>query len=442
MNDTIRSHSPRAFHIMVKPSGAVCNLDCKYCYFLSKERLYPGSAFRMPDDVLEDFTRQYIAAQRVPVVTFGWQGGEPTLMGVDFFRKAVEYQEQYRRSGMRMVNTLQTNGTLLDDEWCAFFREHNFLIGVSIDGPPTLHDAYRVDKGGHPTLDRVLAGVNLLKKHGVEFNTLTTVHAANVDHPLAVYRFLRDQVESRFMQFIPIIERDNDTGYQEGEQLTDRSVTGEQYGRFLIDIFDEWVYRDVAHVSVQLFEVALAAWLGRRPGLCVFEKTCGAAMVLEHNGDLYTCDHFVEPRCFLGNIAETPLADLAGSEQQQQFGHAKRDTLPRMCRECEVRFVCNGGCPKNRVLHTPEGEPGLNALCAGYKAFFTHIDRPMQLMANMLRAEQSPADIMLFLAQEQVELERQFKMVGRNDPCPCGSGLKFKHCHGRRQNYKPPRKSR
>ena len=426
-----RPAAPRAFHIMTKPRGAICNLDCAYCYFLSKEMLYPGSRLRMADELLEEYTRQYIEAQRVPEVTFAWQGGEPTLMGLDFFRRALELQQKYRRPGMRVHNSLQTNGTLLDDAWCDFFKQHDFLIGLSLDGPRELHDVYRVDKGGHPTFDRVMAALALLKRHHVEFNILTTLHAANAAHPLEVYRFLRDEAGTRFMQFIPIVERDNETGFQEGERLTPRSVAPEQYGEFLIAIFDEWVRRDVGRVFVQIFDVALAAWLGERPGLCVFEETCGAALAMEHNGDVYSCDHFVEPRHKLGNLQDIPLIEMVGSDRQRQFGLAKRDTLPRYCRECEVRFVCNGGCPKDRVLHTPDGEPGLNYLCAGFKAFFTHIDRPMQLMAAELRANRPPANIMRILAQEEAEMRRRFSRAGRNDPCPCGSGLKYKRCHGR-----------
>ncbi|MBI3941763.1 MAG: anaerobic sulfatase maturase [Chloroflexi bacterium] len=422
---------PAAFHIMLKPRGAICNLDCEYCYFLSKEMLYPGSRFRMANDLLETYTRQYIAAQRVPEVTFAWQGGEPTLMGLDFFRLAVEYQQKYRPPGTQIHNALQTNGTTLDDGWCQFFKEHDFLVGISIDGPRHMHDAYRVDKGGHPTFDRVMAGLNLLKKHGVEFNILTTVHAANAGHPLEVYHFLRDEVGTRFMQFIPIVERDNDTGFQEGEQITNRSVTARQYGDFHIAIFDAWVRRDVGRVFVQLFDVALGAWLGQPASLCVFAETCGDALAMEHNGDLYSCDHFVEPRHRLGNIQEIPLVEMVASPQQRSFGLAKRDTLPRYCRECEVRFVCNGGCPKDRIIHTPSGEPGLNYLCAGYKAFFTHIDRPMRLMAAELRSGRPPANIVRILAEEEAHLQKRFANAGRNDPCPCGSGRKFKQCHGR-----------
>ena len=277
----------------------------------------------------------------------------------------------------------------------------NFLVGISLDGPRALHDAYRVDKGGSPTFDRVMAGVALAKQHQVEFNILTTVNAANGDHGLEVYRFLRDEVGTSFVQFIPIVERDNATGYQEGKRVTERSVTGQQYGRFLISVFDEWVRHDVGRVFVQLFDICLGVWLGEPSSLCVFAETCGGALALEHNGDLFSCDHFVEPRHRLGNVAETPLADLVNSPQQRQFGLNKRDTLPRYCRECAVRFICNGGCPKDRILTTPDGEPGLNYLCEGFKAFFTHIDRPMKIMASLIVQRRPPANIMAMLAAAQ-----------------------------------------
>ena len=399
--------APRAFHVLLKPRGAICNLDCKYCFFLSKEHLFPGSHFRMSDALLEDYTRQHIAAHDVPEVTFAWQGGEPTLMGLEFFRRAVQLQEKYRKPGTRIVNTIQTNGTTLNEEWCRFFHEQRFLVGISLDGPRALHDAYRVDKGGSPTFDRVMAGVALARQHQVEFNILTTVNAANGDHGLEVYRFLRDEVGTSFIQFIPIVERDNATGFQEGECVTERSVTGRQYGGFLIAVFDEWVRRDVGRIFVQLFDISLGVWLGEPSSLCVFAETCGGALALEHNGDLFSCDHFVEPRYRLGNVAETPLAELVSSPRQRQFGLNKRDTLPRYCRECEVRFICNGGCPKDRILTTPDGEPGLNYLCEGFKAFFTHIDRPMKTMANLIMRRRPPAEIMAMFKAAPTRPEAQ-----------------------------------
>ena len=423
--------APPAFHIMMKPRGAICNLDCKYCYFLAKEMMYPGSRFRMADDLLEEYTKQYIEAQQVPAVTFAWQGGEPTLMGLDFFKRAVALQQKYRKPGMQIFNAFQTNGVLLDDEWCRFFREHDFLIGLSMDGTARLHDYFRVDKGGKPTHHKVMDALALLKKHRVEFNILTTVHAGNVEHPLEVYRFLRDEVGTHYMQFIPIVERDNETGFQEGEDVTNRSLTGAQYGEFLCAIFDEWVRRDVGKVFVQIFDVALAAWSGGRPGLCIFEETCGSALAMEHNGDLFSCDHFVEPKYRLGNIQEISLLEMVGSDFQRQFGQHKRDSLPQYCRDCDVRFICNGGCPKDRILTTPDGEPGLNYLCDGFKRFFTHVDRPMRLMAAELHAQRPPANVMRLLAEEERQQQARFATTQRNDPCPCGSGRKFKQCHGR-----------
>ncbi|MBN1460240.1 MAG: anaerobic sulfatase maturase, partial [Armatimonadetes bacterium] len=323
---------PPAFHIMAKPTGARCNLACDYCFFLAKEQLYPDSQFRMSDEVLQAYIRQLLDAHQVPQVTVAWQGGEPTLMGLDFFRRAQEYIEQYRRPNTTIESTIQTNGVLLDDEWCEFLRESNFLVGISIDGPREMHDAYRHDKAGRSVFDRVMHGLRLLQSHKVEFNVLATVHAANGDHGLEVYRFFRDEVGAQYLQFIPIVERDNETGFQEGTTLTDRSVTAEQYGRFLISIFDEWVRRDVGQTFVQTFDGVLASYVRGRSTLCVFSPTCGEGAALEHTGDLYSCDHFVEPKHLLGNILETPLGELMGSEKQRKFGRDKQDTLPRYCR--------------------------------------------------------------------------------------------------------------
>lgn len=419
-----RPEAPPAFHVMTKPRGAICNLDCAYCYYLAKERLYPGSRFRMAEELLESYISQYIAAQRVPEVTFAWQGGEPTLMGLPFFERVVELQRRHAR-GKRIVNTLQTNATLLDEAWCRFFKAHGFLVGVSLDGPRELHDAYRVDKGGHPTFDQVMAGLALLRRHGVEHNILACVHAANAERPLEVYRFLRDEVGTRFIQFIPIVEPEGG-----GPGVSACSIGAEQYGAFLCAVFNEWVRRDVGRVFVQIFDVALGIWAGQPAGLCIFAETCGDALALEHTGDLYSCDHFVEPAYRLGNIRETPLIELVASERQRQFGRDKAATLTSMCRACDVRFACNGGCPKERFIATPEGEPGLSYLCAGYQRFFRHIDGPMRMMADLLRRRQPPAQIMALLAEEEAAWRRRLQGAGRNDLCPCGSGRKFKHCHG------------
>jgi uncharacterized protein len=427
-------NAPSSFHVLSKPSGATCNLDCTYCFFLSKEKLYPDSRFRMSDETLETYIRQLIESQRTSEVTIAWQGGEPTLMGLDFFKRAMDVVHTYARPGTTIQHTMQTNGILLNDAWCEFFREHHFLIGLSLDGPQAMHDTYRVDKGGAPTFHKVMRAARLLQAHGVEFNILTTVNAANADHPLEVYHFLRDEVGTNFIQFIPIVERINakgEIGFQEGNQVSERSVRPAQWGTFLIAIFDEWVRHDVGTIFVQMFDAALASWVGAPPGLCIFAETCGNALALEHNGDLYSCDHFVEPKYLLGNIKQKHMIELVSSDQQRRFGLHKRDSLPRFCRECEVRFACHGECPKNRFFETPDGEPGLNYLCAGYKAFFTHIGRPMRIMSELLRRDHAPAEVMHALAAEDARLQKAYAKAGRNEPCPCGSGRKFKQCHGR-----------
>jgi uncharacterized protein len=394
--------APAAFNVMTKPRGSICNLECKYCYYLSKEKLYPNGSFLMSDELLEIYTRQYIEAQNYPEVNFAWQGGEPTLMGLDFFRKAVALQQKYRRPGMRIQNSLQTNAVGLDDAWAQFFRQHDFLIGVSLDGPEELHDAYRVDKGGHPTQRRVLQGIRTLQRNRVDFNILCCVHAANGEHPLQVYRYLRDEVGAQFIQFIPIVERLNGGGKPASGQVTRRSIQGRVYGQFLSAVFDEWVRRDVGCVFVQLFDVCLGVWLGRPANLCVFDETCGLGLALEHNGDVYACDHYVEPRYRLGNIRETDLSALVACKEQVKFGLAKRERLPRECRKCDVRFICNGGCPKNRLQRTPQGEPAPNYLCEGYQTFFRHINEPMKLMAMLIRLERAPAEVMDILSRRAV----------------------------------------
>jgi uncharacterized protein len=381
------------FHVMLKPRGPICNLACRYCYYRAKAGLFPDSDFRMSEELLELFTRQYIEAQRdSPELTFGWQGGEPLLMGVDFYARAVALQQRYRPAGMRILNTLQTNGTLLDERWCRFFRAHHFLLGVSLDGPRELHDLYRRDAGDAASFDAVMRGLKRLQRHGVEFNVLTCVHAGNADHPLSVYRFLRDAAGARFIQFIPVVLPD------ETARPAPLSVTGRQYGHFLKAVFDEWVRRDVGSVFVQSFDAALAAWMGLPPGVCTAAETCGAALAMEHNGDVFACDHFVALPYRLGNLRETSLNDLARSPRQTAFGKAKTTGLPSCCRACQVRFACNGGCPKDRLLRSPEGEEGLNYLCEGYRVFLTHIDRPMGIMADELRAGRPAANVMRALA--------------------------------------------
>jgi uncharacterized protein len=442
--------APEYFHLLAKPTGAICNLDCKYCFFLSKEELYPGSRFRMTHETLENYIRQMIESHSTPELSIAWQGGEPTLMGLEFFQLAMEIVQKYAPQGSRIEHTMQTNGTRLDDAWCEFYKSHNFLIGLSLDGPKHLHDVYRVDKAGRGTFDQVMKAARLLQQHQVEFNILCTVHSANAEHPLDVYHFFKDEVKTQFIQFIPIVERvtpqtvdlanrgwgekasDGRPLYkQEGNQVTERSVTSIQWGKFLSAIFDEWVRRDVGKVYVQMFDAALASWLGGPPGLCIFAETCGNALALEHNGDLYSCDHFVEPGFFLGNINQEHLLNLVSSEKQRKFGMDKKDTLPTYCRRCEVRFACQGECPRNRFILTPDGEPGLNYLCAGYKYFFKHIDQPMRIMAELLKQGRAPAGVMNWLAMEDLKKMRALMENAKPDqPCPCGSGLIFRKCHG------------
>jgi len=430
--------APPYFHVLAKPTGAICNLDCEYCFFLSKEALYPGSPFRMKDDVLEAYIQQIIEshASTAPQVTLAWQGGEPTLMGLEFFQRCMELVEKHNRKGIGIEHTIQTNGTKLNDGWCEFFKENNFLVGLSIDGNREMHDAYRLDKSGEGTFDRVMSAARLLQKHQVDFNILCTVHAANAGRPLELYRFFRDELGADFIQFIPIVERatpetlpianrgwgdrsltiELSSGAEgekavakssgrplyklEGSLVTDRSVKPEQWGRFMSAIFDEWVRKDVGKVFVQMFDSALGSWVGQGASLCIHRETCGDALALEHNGDLYSCDHFVEPDYLLGNIKENHMLELVASDRQRKFGTDKRDRLPKYCLECEVRFACHGGCPRNRFINTPDGELGLNYLCAGYRHFFNHIDRPMRIMAMLLRQNRYADEVMGILDAE------------------------------------------
>lgn len=410
LESTVARRKPPAFHVMTKPIGPLCNLDCKYCFYLEKEKLFPSNEnFKMTDEVLETYIRQYIENQSVPEISFAWQGGEPTLLGVNFFRKVVAFQQKYA-NGKKIVNALQTNGTLLDDEWCVFLREHQFLVGLSIDGPAKLHDAYRVDKKGGASYQRVIRGLHLLKKHQVEFNTLTVVNKVNSQKPLEVYRFLRG-IGSGFIQFIPLVERLADAEAtklgldlavpprvdEEGQvrlPVTDWSVEPKQYGEFLCTIFDEWVKNDVGRTYVQLFDVTLGNTMGQGGGLCIFSETCGSAMAMEHNGDVYSCDHYVYPRYKLGNILNNSLGEMVGSEAQHTFGEEKSTTLPKYCRECDVRHLCHGECPKHRFIRTPDGENGLNYFCRSYKRFFTHSAPAMNKMKWHLQNGRGAWEIM------------------------------------------------
>jgi len=400
----LKNQARSGFHLMTKPTGSLCNLDCSYCFYLEKSELYSDTSnFRMKPEVLETYIKSYIEAQPGDEVNFAWQGGEPTLLGVDFYRNAVLLQKKYA-AGKKIQNAFQTNGILINDTWADFFLENNFLVGISIDGPERLHDAYRVDRGGKPTFHRVMAAIELLKKKSVEFNTLTTVHRKNALFPIEVYRFLKD-IGSGYIQFIPIVERKHQGASQlasppdptkrdDLNEVTEWSVESDQYGIFLSAIYDEWIKRDVGRVFVQQFDSALANWLGYPAGICVFSENCGRALAIEHNGDVFSCDHYVYPRYKLGNLMNTSLVSMVDSQAQENFGNAKSATLPQYCRSCEVRFACHGECPKHRFLQTPTGEPGLNYLCKGYKRFFRHIDSGMRTMGALFSAQQAPASIM------------------------------------------------
>ena len=430
---------------MAKPNGPRCNLDCTYCYYLEKERFYPDTKkFRMPDDVLETYVRDYIAAHaktEAPEIWFSWQGGEPTILGVDFFRRVVELEKKYAPPGRTVRNAFQTNGTLLDDEWAEFFKANDFLVGLSIDGPREIHDRYRIDRAERPTFDKVMAAVDLLKRHEVEFNALTVIQRQNARKPREVYRFLKE-TGFEFIQFIPIVERTEDgetlvgAPQQDEEGLKARvtpwSVLPKDYGNFLVGVFDEWIKEDVGKIFVQYFDVQLGLWMGGPAGLCWFAETCGLGLAMEHNGDLYACDHYVYPEYLLGNIMETSIEDLVTSPVQTRFGEDKRDSLPRQCRECEYKFACNGGCPKHRFFETRDGEPGLNYFCESYMRFFNHAAPYLRTMADLVHRGRPAADIMELAkqAKQRKPASSANKKIGRNDPCPCGSGKKYKACCG------------
>ena len=392
---------------MAKPIGPLCNLDCTYCFYLEKEKLFGvHERFAMPDPVLEAFIRQTIENEQGEEVRFAWQGGEPTLLGVGYFQKVVALQAKYAQ-GKTVRNAIQTNGTLLDAAWGEFLREQSFLVGISLDGPRELHDRYRVDKKQQPTFDRVMAGLEVLKAHRVEFNTLTVVNRENAKHPQKVYQFLKE-IGSSYLQFIPLVERlADETGLARPPQpgsdgfvpVTEWSVEAADYGQFLIRIFEDWVRNDVGKIFVQTFDVALGNWMGLGSSLCIFAEKCGSAVALEHNGDLFSCDHYVYPNYRLGNLLNQSLGEMVNSPAQQAFGSQKRDALPDYCRSCEVRFACNGECPKNRFLETPDGKPGLNYLCAAYKSFFQSIDPYMKMMARLLAAQRPASDIMPLLVE-------------------------------------------
>lgn len=431
-------------HVIAKPAGPKCNLRCEYCFYLEKEDLFPGaSRWKMSDETLEAFVRQYIEAQSdlVEEIDFAFQGGEPTLMGIPFFERVLELQKKYAPEGRRISNSLQTNGVLLDDQWCAFLKENDFLVGLSLDGPQEFHDRYRRDASGEGTFDRVVAALECLRKHGVDHNALVCVNRQNAAQPGRVYRFFRER-GVRHLQFIPIVEpipgkvADASPGTPPRELVSPRSVLPEQWGQFLIGVFDQWVTTDVGTVFVRDFDQALSAWCGAGATLCVYARECGRATAIEHNGDLFACDHFVDAEHRLGNIHESTIRELANSSAQKAFGERKRTALPQYCTACEFLDACNGACPKDRLLKVAGEDDAhrLNYLCEGFKAFFEHIDPYMAFMAEELRAGGAPSNIMQRLRLERHrarETAQQGQGVGRNSPCPCGSGRKYKKCCGR-----------
>jgi len=374
---------PREFQVFVKPIGSLCNLDCHYCYYLKKEHLYPeGETFQMPNEILEDYIVQHIDASPETVIRFSWHGGEPTVLGLDYFREVVELQRKHQPPDRRIANGIQTNGTLLDEDWCRFFAREGFAVGISLDGPREMHDRYRVTKDQKPTHEQTMRGYELLQKHGVYTDILCVVNAHNVRFPLQVYRFFK-QINARYITFLPMVEPQPEA---EGG-VSPISVPAEAWGAFLCTVFDEWRDKDIGRVKVQIFEEATRTAFNQEHSLCIFRPTCGDIPVVEHNGDFYSCDHFVDVEHRLGNIEEAPLVELLESPAQRAFGEAKLETLPRYCRECRVRAMCNGGCPKNRFLMTPDGEPGLNYLCAGYKRFFTHCQPFVSEVAALWRRQ-------------------------------------------------------
>ncbi|MEC9490906.1 MAG: anaerobic sulfatase maturase [Halanaerobiales bacterium] len=406
----------KLFNIMAFPAGSVCNLDCDYCYYLAKTELYPAANnFQMTEEILEEYIKQYIDSQPGPKVNFGWQGGEPTLRGLDFFKKAVKLQNKYAPAGWKIENSIQTNAVLIDDQWAKFLKENSFLVGVSLDGPAELHNKYRKDKEGKATHQKVLAGIEKLKEYKVEYNILAVVNDTNAKNPKEVYQFFKE-IEADFIQFIPIVEQDK------AANILSSSVGSKEYGRFLIEVFNEWI-DDLGEIYVQIFEEALSAWAGFGANLCVFSKECGKGLVMEFNGDLYACDHYVEPEYKLGNINEKSILEMMNSEQQRQFGKAKKEKLNKKCLECDYLFFCNGGCPKNRIIDTGD-EYKLNYLCEGYQLFFDYIEPFMRKLAQMVKQRKPP----VLMRKEMQKLYREKWDVGRNDPCPCGSGKKYKKC--------------
>ncbi len=414
------AEAARQFQIFTKPIGSLCNLDCDYCYYLKKQKLYPkGESFRMPDDILENYIVQHIDASPDSVINFSWHGGEPTMLGLDYFRKIVALERKHTPPDRSITNGMQTNGTLIDEEWCRFLAAEGFAVGLSLDGPQEMHDRYRLTKGRTPTHKHAMRGYELLRRHGIPCDILCVVNAYNVQYPIRVYRFFK-QIKAQYVSFLPLVEPQPET--EEG--VSHRTVPAEAFGGFLCAIYDEWLSQDIGRIQVQIFEEAARTALGHEHALCIFRKTCGDVPVIEHNGDFFSCDHFVDFEHRLGNIQETPLVELLESPAQREFGQAKLDTLPRYCQVCEVLAMCNGGCPKDRFLQTPDGEAGLNYLCAGYKRFFTLCKPFVQELAALWQRQSLEGKI----PKTRSTGAKAGPKIGRNDPCPCGSGLKYKKC--------------
>lgn len=409
------------FQIFVKPTGALCNLDCRYCYYLPKEHLYPRSeSFQMADDLLEAYIVRQIETAPEPEIHFFWHGGEPMILGLDYFRRIAEIQHGRLPAGRRIINSIQTNGLLLTEEWCRFFAAEHFSVGLSIDGPPEMHDAYRLTKDNRATHRQAMQGYRLLRQHRLPVDLLCVVHARNVGHPLEVYRFFKD-IKAQYLSFIPLVEPQ----LESPSGVSERTVPAEAFGEFLCAVFDEWVREDMGRIIVQIFEEAARPAYGLDHSLCIFRPTCGDVPVLEHNGDFYSCDHFVTPEHRLGNVRDTPLLELLESPAQEAFGRAKREALPRRCRTCDVLEMCNGGCPKDRIIRTPDGDPGLNYLCAGYRRFFAHC-RPYTAQMAALQWAGRPREELM--QEIRAASKSALPKAGRNDPCPCGSGRKYKKC--------------
>ena len=416
--DAAAAKASSQFQVFAKPIGAVCNLDCAYCYYVKKKQLFQDSdSFNMPDDILETYILQHIQASPGRETHFTWHGGEPTLLGIDYFRKVVELQQKHKPHSFSVTNNMQTNGVLIDEAWCRFLSEEKFTVGLSLDGPERMHDTYRLTKSGSPTHKQAMHGYELLRRHGVPCDILCVVHAGNVTYPSRVYSFFRE-IGGRYIGFIPLVEIEN------GESVSGRTAPAEAWGDFLCTIYDEWLSRDIGRIKVQIFEEVARTALGHKHALCIFRDTCGDVPVVEHNGDFFSCDHFVDIEHNLGNITETPLVEMLESPAQRAFGNAKSELLPRYCLKCDVLDMCRGGCPKDRILRTPDGEAALNFLCAGYKRFFRH-SRPFARELVSQSRMQSPDGR---LTQRPAMIEKLNRKIGRNEPCPCGSGRKYKNC--------------